>query len=88
MRYKKELLNCYERKETIEKVRAIINFIEDKERKYNKEIDKFTKEEIREIFDNIKDYYIKIDKIETDKEEIFYYIRYYFELVYELEKNK
>lgn len=86
MRYKQEFLNCFETEDTIRKLKAIIKFIEDKEKKYNKEINELTREELKKIFDDIKDYYVAIDDVMTNKEDIYYYINYYLEVVKELEK--
>ena len=86
MKYKQELLDCYKRKETIEKIKSIISFVEDKEKKYNKDIDEFTVKELHEVFDNIEGYKISIEGIVVSKEDIYYHIFYYIDLVKELEK--
>lgn len=88
MKYKQEFLNCFETEDTIRKLKAIIEFVEDKEKKYNKEINDFTREELKGIFEDIKDYYVTLHDIRTNKEDIYYYINYYLEVVKELEKEK
>lgn len=87
MKYKQELLNCYERKETREKIKAIINFIADQEKKYNKDIAEFRTKELGEVLDSIKGYKVNLDGVLVSKEDILYQIFYYLDLVKELEEK-
>lgn len=87
MKYKQEFLNCYERKETREKIKAIIKFIEYQESEYNKDIAEFKVKELGKVLDNIKEHKVNLDGIEVSKVDIIYQVSYYLELVKELEEK-